>query len=669
MLHQPVRSIPPFEGGAALIRRAARFMRPKEHLSVSAWAQRFLGYDPDVLPWQSEIMDALSDPVTAEVGLQGPAQAGKSEIGLAWIGWSIEHAPADMLVCQPDKAMAQDFVVRRIGPAIGRTPELKAELLPVSNADNMFLKQFRGMLLTTIWPVAAQFRARPVPRGWLDDFDQIPADIEGQGSAIQLMDARATTFEGRETKFVSSSPACEDGGGIEAFCKAGTDEYLEPVCPSCGERIALALDRDLQFDRTDSLDDAETTAHVVCPANGCILEPGDRRRLLDSLRDLPNRGWVMRNPSAGRRRRGFTVDGLLAFTSWGKLARQWREAEQTWETRQDEGPLRAFMNTRGGKNYRSKLSGEKPLDANELLERREKGWKSGLVPAGVRVIVVTVDVQHNRFECGAIGWGANRELWLVERWSIDTLADGLTVVQPLRYREHWSALLPLFSRGWKLADGSGRTVQALTVAIDARGGESDLAIGFWHMAAAAGIHPSRVTLLQGGNNPKAPQISPARRSDQKSKGGQKRNSPGVWTINVHWLKNIIDAMLRREKPGPGYVHLPRDLAEQHVEELTAERLVKGKWEKIRPRNETWDLLVYALAAILRRPFAQSRLDMRWVPPDFRVPDPLDQPVLMNDEHEADETVAETEQQSAPSARKRAAPKRQRPQGWMARLKR
>lgn len=669
MLQASPRVIPPFESGAALVARMAHLMRPKDPLTVSAWAQRHLGYDPDVLPWQIEVMDALSDPETAEVGLMGPAQAGKSEIGLAWIGWSIEHSPADMLICQPDKAMAQDFVVRRVGPTISRTPVLKGQLLPLVNADNMFLKQFRGMLLTTIWPVAAQFRARPVPRGWLDDFDQIPDDIEGQGSAVQLLDARATTFEGRETKFVSSSPARESGGGIEGFCKAGTDEYLEPECPSCGERIAVDMIRDLQFDRTGSLDEAESSAHVVCPANGCILEPEDRRRLLDSLGSLPGKGFVRRNQAAGKRRRGFMVDGLLAFTSWQKLARKWREAELEWEMRQDEAPLRAFYNTNAGKNYRSKLSGEKPIATNDLMARREPGWKAGTVPAGVKVVVITVDVQHNRFECAAIGWGTNREMWVLDRWSIDTLADGLTVVQPLRYREHWAALLPLFSRGWKLADGSGRTVQALTVAVDARGGESDLAIGFWHLASAAGIHPNRVTLLQGGNNPRAPQISAARRSDQKAKGGTKRNSPSVWTINVHWLKNILDTMLRREKPGPGYIHLPSGLAEHHIDELTAEQLVKGKWEKIRPRNETWDLLVYGLAAILRRPFAQSVLHMRWVPPDFRVPDPIVTDAIAPEPVQAEAEIERQEQQAAPSARKRAAVRRQRPQGWMGRLNR
>jgi phage terminase large subunit GpA-like protein len=620
MLHQPISRIPPFETAGDLLRRIVPIVRPKKALSVSEWAIEHLGYDPEALPWQLEIMDALGDPEVAEVGLMGPAQAGKSEIGLAWLGWSIEHSPAGFMICQPDKNLAQDFVVRRVSPMIKNTPVLKRQLLGEVGADNIFLKQFRAMLLTSIWPVAAQFRARPVPRGWVDDYDAIDSNIEGKGSAVALMDDRATTFEGRDKKFISSSPADEAGGKIEAFVKEGTHERLMPICPQCGDRIELDLRRDLRFDDTGSADLAEQTAHVNCPANGCELQPSDKRALLDSLAELPNRGFVQTNLNVGRRRRGFSVDGLLCFRSWGRLARQWREAQIEWHTLQSEAGLVGYFNGKAGYNYRSILSGEKPLETNVLAGRRRKGWKIGTIPAGVKVVVVVVDVQSNRFECALVGWGDGLESYLIDRWSIDVLADGLTSVQPLRYREHWGALLPLFSRDWPLADGSGRTVKALTVAIDARGGEADLVHGFWHMCQAAGIHPGRVTLLQGGNNPNADLISRARRADQKTRGGAKRNSPTKWTVNVHALKNILDARLRREKPGPGYIHFPEQLSEQHLDEITAEEKQKGKWVKIRPRNETLDLLVMSYAAILRPGFAQSRTNMRWVPPAFRVPD-------------------------------------------------
>ena len=630
MLHQ-VPTIPPFETGYDIISRLAGLYRPKAHLTVSQWAERHIAhYDPDALPFLAEIMDACSDPETSEVGDMGPAQGGKSLVGEAFIGWSIEHDPADFLTCQPDKALMQDFVIRRINPLVSQTAALKAQLLPAANADNIFLKQFRGMLLTSIWPVGAQFRARPVPRGWLDDYDQIPEDIDGQGNAIKLLDARMTTFEGRDTKLVSSSPAREDGGGIEAFVEGGTDERLQPVCPACGERIELDIRRDLKFERAGmDMDRAEQTAHVVCPASGCVLEPSDRRRLLDSLGTLPNRGFVAKRPQAGKRRRTFRRDGLLAFTSWGKLAREWRDAEIAWEARQDEGPLRSFFNVKGGQNYRSQLSGEKPVDIDQLKKRRESGWRMGTVPRGVKVLNIVIDVQHDRFEIGAIGMGVDREMWLVDRFAYDVLDDGLTQVSPFTHPEHWKVLLGLFDRKYPLAEvgEDGKPMghaPVLSVVIDTGGSDrkGDQATAgakwFWNAARAIGVHPSRITLVKGGSNPKGKLMPPGQFADQKVRGGAKRSSARLWLPNVHAIKNMIDARLRRMTPGPGFIHLPGDLADEHIDEITAEELRDGKWIKLRARNETLDLLVYGEAAILKPPFAQSRTDMRWVPKDFRI---------------------------------------------------
>lgn len=652
MLFQEIRTqIPPFETAAALLARMASLMRPKERQTVSEWAIANLGYDPEVAPWQMEIMDALSDPETSEVGLMGPAQQGKSEIGLAWIGWSIEHDPADMLICQPDKTLMQDFVVRRVSPMIAATPALKAEQLGSVGADNIFLKQFRAMLLTSIWPVASQFRARPVPRGWLDDFDQIDADIEGQGSPVGLLDARAESFEGRDTKFVSSSPARDDGKcDIEAFVSGGTDERLMPECPSCGERFEPDLMRDLRFER-GTVDLAEKTAHVVCPKNGCILGPEVQRELIASTGRLPNRGFVATRPQAGLRRRGFRVDGLLGFRSWPERARKYREAELAWESRQDESALKAFANTAAGKNYRSVLSGEEPLKTEDLKARREPGFQLGTVPAGVVAIVVLVDAQATSFQCAAVGWGDGLESWLIDRWSIDVLDDGLTSITPFAKPEHAEMLLPLWNRTWPLADGSGQSPPPLAVAIDTGGGGTKgeswtkSVQQLWHKATGPisrggwSIHKSRVVLLKGGNKPTAKMMPPAEFSSRLRDGKTNRNAPQLWMPNVHKIKNIIDARLRRETPGPGYIHFPgadrpgapkrerndkvRGLDDEFFEEITAEELKDGRWTKLRPRNETWDHLVYAYAVILTPGRAQSRSDMRWVPKAFRVPPQLE----------------------------------------------
>lgn len=693
MLGQQTKRLPPFETGAQLFARLADIYLPKEKLSVSQWAERFMPrYDPLALPYLAEIMDALSDPETVEVGDMGPAQAGKSIVGEAWMGWTIDRAGVPFLMVQPDKAAAEAFVKLRINPLVREVPVLRSALLPDSSADNMHLKLFKGCYVGAAWPVKSQLRQRPYCNVWADDFDAMPEDIEGEGGLLGLLSGRQTTFEGRETRLVSSSPAIE-GGGIEAFIEGGTDERLHPRCPSCGERWEIDMRRDLKFER-GSPDQAAQTAHVVCGANGCVLEPKDRFALLRSLADLPARGFVARNRTASKYRRTFRRDGLMGFTSWDLLARELREAELAWEERQDESLLKSFWNVKGGKNYRSQLSGERPIDAKELARRREPGWRVGTVPRGPKVLIAVVDVQHDRFEVAILGFAAGRETWLVDRFAITVLDDGITGLQPFVHREHWRVLLPLFDRKVPMVDGAqvnvdrGEVIEPgkvvghapiLGVAVDTGGSDkrgdqaTEGAKFFFAAALALGVHERRITLLKGGSKPTAPLMPPGQFADQKIKGGAKRRSARLWIPNVHKIKNIIDARLRRREPGPGYVHLPGDLSLEYVEEIASEELVDGKWRKHRARNETWDHLVYGEATLLRPGYAQSRIDMRWVWRGFSVIWPKGsgyaggEPPAKPDLPDASETAPVEVTPKAPPRAPRQRIRVRRRAGWMGRL--
>lgn len=650
MIPPPRWSIPPFRNGSDLLRRVAPLYRPQEKLTLVEWSIRHRGYDPDTLPWQLELMEALSDPQTSEVGIIKPAQCGATTVGTNWAGWIIDTDPSDMLICQPDRNMAEKFVKGRLDPMIGETSVVGAKLQPVGNANNLWIKLFRGMMLATVWPAPSQFTQLSIRYGWLDDYDQYDDNIGesggegGQGSGIALLDGRFISHEGREKKYVSSSPAKDDGSGTEAFVADGTDERLWPECPHCEERFEIDFLRDLQFDDTGSADLAEQTAHVICPVNGCWLEPSDRRRLHESCARLPGHGFMQTNIGLSKRRRTFRVDGLMALPTWPALARSWREAQIAWELRQDESGLRTVINTKGGKNYRSQLSGEKPLETDALKNRRELGLHLGVMPAGAKCWLIVTDVQATSLQHMAFAFGEGLEGWIVHRWATDVLEDGLTTVAPFSHPEHCRVLLPLFDLRFPMADGSGMSPPPLTVQMDIGGGgakgegATEFAKAFYEAARAIGIHRSRITLTKGSSRATGDLMPRAKFAEQKRRGGAKRTSAELWLPNVHRIKGVIDARLRRSDPGPGFIHLPGGktgggllkpgqdegatgrLLDQHVEEITAEELKKGKWEKVRPRNETWDLLVYAYAALLRPPFAQSRTHMRWVPAAYRVPD-------------------------------------------------
>jgi phage terminase large subunit GpA-like protein len=323
------------------------------------------------------------------------------------------------------------------------------------------------------------------------------------------------------------------------------------------------------------------------------------------------------------------------------------------------------------------LLGEKPLEADDLARLREKGWKLGTVPPGPVVITLSVDGQADRFECTAIGWADGMESWVIDRWSIDVLEDGVTQLEPFRQPEHWRVLLPLFDKTWPLAGQKGaRSPKPLAVAIDTGGGgEKNVATAtenakkFWHLAIAAGVPKSRIMLLKGSSNYEAPLVRPARRDDRKLRGTAIRNSPDLWLVNSNAAKFIVDARLRRTSPGPGYVHMPADMEDRHLAELTAEQLnKKGKWEKVRPRNETLDLVLYAWFALIKPPFAKSRSTMKWVPHDFRIRWPekaAPEPVTQDDDGSLEPLIVPPAAMKAKPVR---ATRRPGKKGWMGRFR-
>src|SRR5439155_7961147 len=80
----------------------------------------------------------------------------------------------------------------------------------------------------------------------------------------------------------------------------------------------------------------------------------------------------------------------------------------------------------------------------------------------------------------------------------------------------------------------------------------------------------------------------------------------LFVLCVDTGKDVVMSRLLIRSPGPGFVHLPDWVDEEYVAQLTAEKAVrkyvKGRgavreWVKLRERNETLDLEVYALAAL------------------------------------------------------------------------
>jgi hypothetical protein len=228
-------------------------------------------------------MDALSDPEVSEVGLQKPVQCGATEIGLDWTGWIIDTDPDNMLIIQPDRVLAENFVK---GPA--RSDDRgdaagEAKLKPVANANNHLDQAVPGHDAGDDLAGAGAVRAAADPL-WLarrlrpDGREYRRGRRRGrQGSALKLLEGRFTALRGKgeEIRLVVAGgrQGRQDRGLRRQRHRRAAAAALPALRRPLGDRPAArpALRRQGHGGR------GRGEAHVVCGANGCILEPADRR--------------------------------------------------------------------------------------------------------------------------------------------------------------------------------------------------------------------------------------------------------------------------------------------------------------------------------------------------------------------------------------------------------
>lgn len=628
LLLQQTREPPKFGDARAAIRRAFREVAFPEKLTPMEAANRHRHLrNPGAYsgPWRDspEPMQHLVEPtnalamtsVYAIVAVIGPSQMGKSEVGNNWQLHSVIYDPADMAFYSPTKELTASYVTTQINKLLEECPDVSARQLDTASADNIYLKQFRGCDWHFLWPTGPNFRARPFSRGRLDDYDDFDDDIAEQGDAVSLFEGRTTSFQGYGTKlYVNSSPKKGSKRGIEPIVAAGTSKRWYVDCLACGEPFEMAWER-LSFDREGTALDAANSVLMVCPHEGC----GGAHNQAQKPALMATGRWIGKGETAVSGGKvgdlepnstdSYWWDGTFGLALWSVLARQFRTAELRFEEHQDEGPLKSFSQTKIGRNYVSRSSADAPVTVDELTARAEAStYRKGQVPDGVVALTATADLGIDRFSILILGHGVGNRAWIIDRFDIITLNDGVTKLEPFRVREHWSVLYEkVLSRTYPLQRDPSLRMKIFCTGIDTGGSDdaTDNAYAWWHdmitgsrKEGRAALPATAITLLKGGNRPTG-RLLPAATVDAKR---QVKGAPEceLWVPNVNRWKDIVDYRLRRKVAGPAFIDLPSDIGAKPIAELRAEEKVEGLWEKPEGvRNETWDLLVYALVVMAR----------------------------------------------------------------------
>ena len=556
-------------------------LAPEPLLTVSSWADeyRLLSSTASAEPgrWRTartpylrEIMDCLSPSHPAErVVVMKGAQIGGTECGNNWIGYVIHHAPGPMLVVEPTVEIAKRVSKQRIAPMIDATPVLRervAESRSRDSGNTVQVKEFEGgLLIITGANSGAGLRSMPIRFLFMDEVDEYPGDVDGQGDPVALAEKRTATFSRRKV-FLTSTPTIKGLSRIEReFLESDQRRYFLP-CPKCGHLDYLTW-RDLAHHRVEWEEGRPGTAHMVCGGCGEQVEEHHKTEML-------LRGEWRATAGGDGKTVGFHLSALyspLGWKSWAQCAAEFLRAKE------DPFRLKTWVNTVLGETWEERGDS---VAAGSLAARLEH--YPAEVPTGVGVLVAAVDVQGDRLEVVVKGYGAGEESWLV----------AFTQIHGDPARESvWLELDRFLAQEFE--HESGQKLRVECTVVDSGGAHTEHVYRYSRARVNRRVFP-----IKGGNIAGRPLVErPSIHNRYRVK---------LFVLCVDTGKDVVMSRLHISSPGPGYVHLPDWVDEEYLAQLTAEKAirkyVKGRgavreWVKLRERNEALDLEVYALAAL------------------------------------------------------------------------
>lgn len=608
----------------------------------------------ETVPYMVEPMDTLTaSEFVAEIFV-GPAQCAKTDgLIINWIGYSATVDPMDMLVVEKSSAAARDFSMRRVDRLHRNTKIVGEALLNHRDADNRTDKQYSsGMMLSLGYPSVTELAGRPLGRVAETDYDRYEDDIGGEGSAFDLGSKRTTTFGSFAMTLAESSPSREvtdpkhicigneapPCGGILGLYNRGDRRRWHWPCPHCGSYFEGMWEQ-MKWDNCGSNMESALTARMVCPHCAHEITPDQRYQMnLDGVwlkegQSIDDRGRIV---GAGRPSNiaSFWLRGVAAgLTTWAKLVKSYLDAEDDFSSTGSEESLKKFYNTDLGEPYISKRHLADSTRTFEMIMQRAYALpyeddgdhedtavlritNTGspkhiipLVPEHVRALIGVVDVQQNMFIVQIIGIspGEPFDLTVVDRFQIrnsirpDEHSGGQEWVKPGSYLYDWDLLEEhVIKRTYRLAADTSRKM-ALKMTLCDSGGKAGVttnAYAFVRELRKRG-HAGRFHLVKGDATPNSPRTRITHPDNsRRGNGGAKVGAGGdvpVLLLNPRLLKDTLDNRLEVTVPGFGMIHFPDWLPDWFFQELVAEqRDPKKGWLKVKPRNEAWDLLYYAI---------------------------------------------------------------------------
>jgi terminase, large subunit len=584
-------------------------LRPRPKLRLSRWAEKnfYLSRESSYVeqawkayPFQVGIMDCISDDDIAEVDVRKSARVGFTKILVAGTQFFAQHQRRNQVVYQPTDDDSDEFVKVEIDPALRDSPimaEVFPEYLRRDKRNTLRQKSFLGSVLHTRGAKAAKnFRRLTVDTVWFDELDAADTDVEKEGNPRKLALKRLEGATFPKAVF-GSTPKLKHISMIDAaMSEAAICLRFYIPCPLCEVKIPLTWGgkgKAHGFKWTEG--DPETVRHL-CPHCGGLFSQAQYFEVWhDGVWMFGDGGWLDLSGSANPVFRSATGEAIATPRSvgfdvwtayspqatWPAIVREFQGAMEKVQTG-DYSSLKTFVNLTLGESWEQ--PGER-IDENELSKRADDRAR-GELAAGTLILVASVDVQADRFECSIWGCGRGEETWLIDHLIID--ANPAVI-------DDWAKLDEI--RAMRFAHPGGQMLGIEAMAVDTGGHWTHQAYMFCRNRRF-----NKVYAVKGEQRPARPIKSHASLVDISWNGQTIRSGVKLWLVGTDTAKDLLHGRYSVQMPGPGCIHFPRGLPLEYYEQLTGELRVLAKtahgeqyrWVKRRQRNEALDCAVYAL---------------------------------------------------------------------------
>lgn len=396
-------------------------IEPREHLTVSQWAEknRFVTreestrpgmWDNTLVPFGIEIMDSFNDPNIKQITVMASAQVAKTEIMKNAIGYSIDNDPKKTLVVYPTEDDARDFSLQKLQPMLDRNDCLFEKMEhPNNRKENKTLyKKYAGGALWIVGSHSPTTLARRSVQ-WVigDDVDRIPAEAGEEGDPWLLAKERTESFSLFEYKHAAfSTPTLKDKSRIEnLYLKSDQRKYYVP-CPFCGKDQTLEWEQ-LKWEKQKDLLGEKTLEHYPeTAAYECI----ECHELIDESykSGMVLKGYWKAEFPERKEHRGYWINRLYSpWSTWEALVKKFLD------TKDDEETAKTFWNTSLGRTWEA--GDIESVEDKSLLKRNEDYLTHEFphTPAEVLIVSAAIDVQGDRLELLAMGWGIGKESWVL----------------------------------------------------------------------------------------------------------------------------------------------------------------------------------------------------------------------------------------------------------------